>query len=30
MLYMMADRFLHDGAIDKDTWEKIIMKYPIA
>jgi DNA-binding Xre family transcriptional regulator len=30
MLYMMADRFLKDGAIDSATHEKIIMKYPIA
>ena len=30
MLYMMADRFLKDGAIDRSTYEKLIMKYPIA
>lgn len=30
MLYMMADRFLKDGAIDSATHEKVIMKYPIA
>lgn len=30
MLYMMADRFLKDGAIDSETHEKLIMKYPIA
>lgn len=30
MLYMMADRFLKDGAIDSSTHEKLIMKYPIA
>lgn len=30
MLYMMADRFLKDGAIDSSIHEKIIMKYPIA
>ena len=30
MLYMMADRFLKDGAIDSSTRDKIIMKYPIA
>lgn len=30
MLYMMADRFLKDGAIDSATRDKIIMKYPIA
>ncbi len=30
MLYMMADRFLKDGAIDRDTHDKLIMKYPIA
>ena len=30
MLYMMADRFLKDGAIDSETRDKLIMKYPIA
>ena len=30
MLYMMADRFLKDGAIDSVTRDKLIMKYPIA
>lgn len=30
MLYMMADRFLSDGAIDSETRDKLIMKYPIA
>ena len=30
MLYMMADRFLKDGAIDRETRDKLIMKYPIA
>ena len=30
MLYMMADRFLKDGAIDSATRDKLIMKYPIA
>lgn len=30
MLYMMADRFLKDGAIDSKTRDKLIMKYPIA
>ena len=30
MLYMMADRFLKDGAIDSSTHDKLIMKYPIA
>lgn len=30
MLYMMADRFLKDGAIDRSTRDKLIMKYPIA
>lgn len=30
MLYMMADRFLKDGAIDRETHDKLIMKYPIA
>ena len=30
MLYMMADRFLKDGAIDSSIRDKIIMKYPIA
>lgn len=30
MLYMMADRFLKDGAIDSFTYKKLIMKYPIA
>ena len=30
MLYMMADRFLKDGAIGSSTHEKLIMKYPIA
>ena len=30
MLYMMADRFLRDGAIDVSTHDKLIMKYPIA
>ncbi len=30
MLYMMADRFLKDGAIDRPTHDKLIMKYPIA
>lgn len=30
MLYMMADRFLKDGAIDSSTHEKLVMKYPIA
>ena len=30
MLYLMADRFLKDGAIDSETREKLIMKYPIA
>ena len=27
---MMADRFLKDGAIDGETRDKLIMKYPIA
>ena len=26
MLYMMADRFLKDGAIDSETRDKLIMK----
>ncbi len=30
MLYMMADRFLRDGAIDSEIRDKLIMKYPIA
>ena len=30
MLYMMADRFLKDGAIDSSTHAKLILKYPIA
>ena len=30
MLYMMADRFLKDGAIDSSIRDKLIMKYPIA
>lgn len=30
MLYMMADRFLKDGSIDRSVYEKLIMKYPIA
>lgn len=30
MLYMMADRFLKDGAIDSSTRDKLILKYPIA
>ena len=30
MLYMMADRFLKDGAIDTLTHDKLILKYPIA
>ena len=30
MLYMMADRFLKDGAIDSEVRDKLIMKYPIA
>ena len=30
MLYMMADRFLMDGAIDRTTHDNLIMKYPIA
>ena len=30
ILYMMADRFLKDGAIDSKTRDKLIMKYPIA
>ena len=30
MLYMMADRFLKDGAIDSEIRDKLIMKYPIA
>ena len=30
MLYMMADRFLKDGAIDRTTHDNLIMKYPIA
>lgn len=30
MLYMMADRFFKDGAIDSATRDKLIMKYPIA
>ena len=30
MLYMMADRFLKDGAIDSKVRDKLIMKYPIA
>ncbi len=30
MLYMMADRFLKDGAIDSTIRDKLIMKYPIA
>ncbi|MBQ6322455.1 MAG: helix-turn-helix transcriptional regulator [Lachnospiraceae bacterium] len=30
MLYMMADRFLKDGAIDTVTHDKLILKYPIA
>ena len=30
MLYMMAGRFLKDGAIDSKVRDKLIMKYPIA
>lgn len=30
MLYLMADRFLKDGAIDAKTHEALILKYPIA
>ena len=30
MLYMMADRFLKDGAIDSKVRDKLIMKYLIA